>query len=86
MDHKISYKTKDGVIKEQVFDNFNEFADTIDMLAGEHYLGSAPSNINVETIYDGIVRQEKVSYGYESNTGDINLLTEQDRGFREDSQ
>ena len=79
MEHKISYKTKDGVIKEQFFDDFNEFADTVDTLAGEHYLGSAPSNINVETIYDGIVRQEKVTYGYEPSEGNVNLLTEETR-------
>ena len=29
MEHKVTFKTKDGSLKEQRFDDFNEFADTI---------------------------------------------------------
>jgi hypothetical protein len=84
MEHKIAYKTNDGSLKEQVFDDFNEFADLIDNIAGDHYAGVSPTNINVETIYDGIVKQEKVSYGYEPRAeGDINLLTESNQETRE---
>ena len=38
--HKITYKTKDGVIKEQRFDEFNEFADAIEDAAMD-YFGAA---------------------------------------------
>lgn len=80
MEHKVSYKTNDGSLKEQVFDDFNEFADLIDNIAGDHYAGVSPTNINVETIYDGVVKKEKVSYEYEPRTeGDVNILTESNR-------
>ena len=35
--HKITYKTKDGTIKEQRFDEFNEFADAIEDAAMDYY-------------------------------------------------
>ena len=35
--HKITYKTKDGVIKEQRFDEFNEFADAIEDAAMDYF-------------------------------------------------
>jgi len=35
--HKITYKTKDGTIKEQRFDEFNEFADAIQDAALDYY-------------------------------------------------
>ena len=28
MEHRINYKTPDGVLQERLFDNFNEFADS----------------------------------------------------------
>jgi hypothetical protein len=38
--HKITYKTKDGTIKEQRFDEFNEFADAIQDAALDYYSGA----------------------------------------------
>lgn len=35
--HKITYKTKDGTIKEQRFDEFNEFADAIEDAAMDYF-------------------------------------------------
>ena len=35
--HKITYRTKDGTIKEQRFDEFNEFADAIQDAALDYY-------------------------------------------------
>ncbi|AMO43103.1 hypothetical protein R1080702_094 [Cyanophage S-RIM32] len=35
--HKITYKTKDGTIKEQRFDDFNEFAEAIEDVAMDYY-------------------------------------------------
>jgi hypothetical protein len=35
--HKITYKTKDGTLKEQKFDEFNEFADAIEDAATDYF-------------------------------------------------
>lgn len=60
MEHKITYKTKDGTLKEQRFDNFNQFADTIEEVATDYYAGIRPE-IEVETIYQNMIKKERVS-------------------------
>lgn len=60
MEHKITYKTKDGTLKEQRFDDFNQFADTVETLANDYYAGQRPE-INVETIYDTMIKKERVT-------------------------
>lgn len=62
MEHKITFKTKDGTIKEQRFDDFNEFADSIEEVANHFYVGNGPE-IEVQTIYDNIITTEKVTNG-----------------------
>jgi hypothetical protein len=75
MEHKITYKTKDGTLKEQRFDDFNQFADNIELLASDYYAGIRPE-IEVETIYDNITKRERVT----ENGGfdrDIEFLSEE---------
>jgi hypothetical protein len=62
MEHKITFKTKDGTLKEQRFDDFNQFADTIEEVATEYYAGVSP-DIEVQTIYNNMIRQETVTDG-----------------------
>ena len=62
MEHKVTYKTKDGSLKEQRFDDFNEFADTIETLANDYYAGKGPE-MEVQTIYNNMIRQETVTNG-----------------------
>jgi hypothetical protein len=62
MEHKITFKTKDGTLKEQRFDDFNQFADTIEEVATDYYAGIRPE-IEVETIYNNMIRQETVTDG-----------------------
>lgn len=63
MKHKVTYKTKDGTLKEQRFDDFNQFADTIEEVASNYYAGIRPE-IEVETIYDTMIKKERISeYG-----------------------
>jgi hypothetical protein len=60
MEHKVTFKTKDGTIKEQRFDDFNQFADTIETLATDYYAGIRPE-IEVETIYQDMIKKERVT-------------------------
>lgn len=76
MEHKISYKTKDGIMREQRFDDFNEFADMIENIATKHYAGERPE-IDVETIYDNITRQERVTDGFQGTDDGTELLREE---------
>lgn len=73
MEHRITYKTKDGTLKEQRFDDFNQFADTIEEVAMEYYTGAEPS-IDVQTIYKNMITQEKVTNGL--SEPEIELLGE----------
>lgn len=59
--HKVTYKTKDGTLKEQVFDDFNEFADVIQDAAMSFYETGVMPNMNVETQYGQISRKESVT-------------------------
>lgn len=47
-------------MREQVFDDFNEFADLIQDAAMDYYAGGQPE-MNVETMYDNMVKKEKVT-------------------------
>lgn len=60
MKQRVTYKTKDGQLKEQVFDDFNEFADLIQDAAMDYYGGGQPE-MSVETMYKDMIRQEKVT-------------------------
>jgi truncated hemoglobin YjbI len=60
MEHKVTFKTKDGTLKEQRFDDFNQFADTIETLATDYYAGMR-TDIDVETIYDDMIKKERVT-------------------------
>lgn len=62
MEHKITYKTKDGSLKEQTFDDFNEFADNIEEIANQFYAGMKPE-VEVQTIYQNMITNERVTNG-----------------------
>lgn len=59
--HKVTYKTKDGTLKEQVFDDFNEFADAIQDAAMSFYETGIMPNMNVETQYGNVTRKETIT-------------------------
>lgn len=59
-EHKITYKTKDGTLKEQRFDDFNEFADAIQDAATNFYETGMMPPMEIETNY-GTKRRENVS-------------------------
>ena len=60
MKQRVTYKTKDGSLREQVFDDFNEFADLIQDAAMDYYAGGKPE-MSVETMYDNLVKKERVT-------------------------
>ena len=67
MEHRVTFKTPNGVLQEKLFDNFNEFADTMD-----------------ETIYDNLVRREKVTNGESaSEHGGMEFLSEDNQQVKE---
>ena len=63
MQHKVTYKTPDGVLQETLFDQFDEFCDNIEGVAQQYYDElKAPRDLNVETILDnGETRNERLS-------------------------
>jgi hypothetical protein len=65
MKHKITHKTKDGTLKEQLFDDFNEFADRVQDVALDYYANLVDgSQFEVETIYnDMTTKKERVTDG-----------------------
>lgn len=67
--HKIRYMTPDGVLREEMFDNFNEFADRIEDAAQDSAINQT---LQVETMYDNIQKREKVSI----NGQEFGTLTE----------
>jgi hypothetical protein len=75
MEHKVTFKTPDGTLQEKMFDNFNEFADTIEEVATGFYAGIKPE-ISVETIYDNMTRKEKVTYEESSESRRMEFLGE----------
>ena len=70
MEHKVTFKTKDGTLKEQRFDDFNQFADTIEEVAMDYYAGIQP-DIEVQTVYDNMIRQETVTDGTTEPTTEL---------------
>jgi hypothetical protein len=70
MEHKITFKTKDGTLKEQRFDDFNQFADTIEEVAMDYYAGVQP-DIEVQTVYNNMIRQETVTDGTTESTTEL---------------
>lgn len=58
VEHKIRYMTPDGALREEMFDNFNEFADRIEDAARDTAINQT---LQVETMYDNIQKREKVS-------------------------
>ena len=60
-EHTIKYKTTDGTLKEQRFDDFNQFADVIQDAAMNFYETGVLPNLSVETRYGEITRQQRVS-------------------------
>lgn len=58
VEHKMRYMTPDGVLREEMFDNFNEFADRIEDAARDTAINQT---LQVETMYDNIQKREKVS-------------------------
>lgn len=60
-DHKITYKTKDGTLKEQRFDDFNEFANAVEDAAMNFYETGVMPTMDIETRYGNITRRETVT-------------------------
>jgi len=60
---KITYKTKDGTLKEQRFDDFNEFADQIEDAANDFYETGMNPGLEIETRYGNITRKESITGG-----------------------
>jgi hypothetical protein len=65
--HKITYKTTDGTLKEQRFDDFNEFADAIQDAAMQFYETGMMPNMNVETEYGNLKRKQTVTGNNQSS-------------------
>jgi hypothetical protein len=75
MEHKVTYKTSDGIIREQYFDQFNEFADSMEEIAAQYYAGMKPE-VSVETIYDNMINKEKVTNVESSDVRGMEFLSE----------
>lgn len=60
-EHTIKYKTTDGTLKEQRFDDFNEFADAIQDAAMNFYETGVLPNMSVETRYGELTKQHSVA-------------------------
>jgi hypothetical protein len=75
MKHKVTYRTPNGVLQETMFDQFDEFCDSMENVATEYYQGlKEPGDVNIETVLDdGSTRAEKVSFD-----GRTEYLSEQD--------
>jgi hypothetical protein len=75
MKHKVTFRTPNGVLQETMFDQFDEFCDSMDQVANQYYQGlQEPGDINVESVLDnGELRGEKVSFD-----GRTEYLSEQD--------
>jgi hypothetical protein len=75
MEHRVTFKTPDGILQERMFDNFNEFADSMDEIANQFYSGMKPE-VSVETIYDTMVRKEKVTNEQQGESRGMEFLSE----------
>jgi hypothetical protein len=76
-EHRIKYKTTDGTLKEQRFDDFNEFADAIQDAAMSFYETGMLPNMSVETRYGQLRRQETVT----GNNQAIEFLGEENQSL-----
>ena len=63
MKHKVTYRTPDGVLQETMFDQFDEFCDSMEDVAAQYYQGlKEPGDVNIESVLDdGSTRTEKFS-------------------------
>lgn len=64
--HKITYKTKDGTLKEQRFDDFNEFADAIEDAAFGYFADATNSpDMEISTAFNayGLTHKESIKNG-----------------------
>jgi hypothetical protein len=80
--HKITYKTKDGVIKEQRFDEFNEFADAIEDAVTDYFgAASAAPEIDISSAFGayGINYKESFKDGART-TSEVEFLGEETEG------
>jgi NAD-dependent DNA ligase len=75
MEHRVTFKTQDGILQERMFDNFNEFADSMDEIANQYYAGMKPE-VSVDTIYDNMVKKEKVTNEQPSEPRGMEFLSE----------
>ena len=79
MQHKITYKKPNGTLQETLFDNFDEFADSMDSIANQYYQGLSAPQVNVDTIYDeGLIKKENVT-NVELRDGGASQLLNEDR-------
>ena len=80
--HKITYKTKDGVIKEQRFDEFNEFADAIEDAAMDYFgAADAAPEMDISSAFGAYGINYKESFRDGSRTtSDIEFLGEETEG------
>lgn len=72
-EHSIKFKTADGTLKEQRFDNFNEFADAIQDAAMNFYETGMLPNMSVETRYGELTRKQSIA----GNSQSIEFLGEE---------
>jgi hypothetical protein len=80
---EIRYKTKDGTIKEQRFDDFNEFADAIQDAALDYYAGAeAAPEMDISAAFGayGIQQKEQFKNGSRVNS-EIEFLGEEVEGM-----
>lgn len=80
--HKITYKTKDGVIKEQRFDDFNEFAEAIEDAAIDYFgAADAAPEMDISSAFGayGINYRESFKDGART-TSEVEFLGEETQG------
>ena len=81
--HKIKFKTKDGTIKEQKFDDFNEFADVIQDAALDYYKSaSAAPEMEISSAFGAYGIQHKESFkNGERHRSEVEFLGEEVEGM-----
>jgi len=74
MEHKVTYKKPDGTLQEVRFNDFDQFADSIDQVAQQYYNGLRP-NIEVETKFnDGFKVTERVTNDQSTDSNGAEFL------------
>jgi len=82
---KIKFTTKDGTIKEQRFDDFNEFADVIEDAARDYYRdASEVPQMEISAAFGayGIEYKEQFKNG-QRTASEVEFLGEETRSDRE---